>query len=368
MKNLKQYYFLKIKIMFQQLKNFFSLFNSVLPSVLAVVNILFISKMCNTIIAQNLIIIQSIAALKQETAVKTVQMPSDTIINSTELNILNAIAPYAFYIGTITVFGILLYFHFTSGNSGSAPTFPPIDAKRLEDAIVSKVEEKSSQIITTITEKVNESASYNRFVQASFDYILENVSRVSEKVEISNTNISDIKNTLVEIKQDCLQNDTDLDSGIKLTQKVVDNTVRAVNKNFDQILELQKQNKANAGNIIVLRHDIQSTQVTKDFGVQLNQKMNSLSEKLDNSIKNEDSVRTMANLMSNVVKGTKENHKDNLVIQDIIKTNSDILKANSSEIQALKNTQESVLKNQADLTDQFAELKQLVIDSLSSNC
>jgi len=103
--------------MFQQFKNFFSLFNSVLPSVLAVVNILFISKMCNTIIAQNLIIIQSIAALKQETAVKTVQVPADTIINSTEPHILNAIAPYAFYIGTIVVFGILLYFHFTSGSS-----------------------------------------------------------------------------------------------------------------------------------------------------------------------------------------------------------------------------------------------------------
>jgi hypothetical protein len=186
------------------------------------------------------------------------------------------------------------------------------------------------------------------------------VSRVSEKVEISNTNISDVKNTLVEIKQDCLQNDTDLDSAIKLTQNAVDKTVRAVNKNFDQILELQKQNKANAGNIIVLRNDIQSSQVTKDFGLQLNQKMNSLSEKLDNSIKNEDSIRTMPNLMSNIVKGTKENHKDNLVIQDMIK-------ANSTEIQALKNTHDSVLKNQADLTDQFAELKKLVIDSLSSN-
>jgi hypothetical protein len=346
--------------MLQQFKNFFSLFNSVLPSVLAVVNILFISKMCNTIITQNLIIIQSIAALKQETAVKTVQVPADTIINSTEPHILNAIAPYAFYIGTIAVFGILLYFHFTSGSNGSAPTFPPIDTKKLEDAIVSKVEEQSSQIVSTITEKVNESASYNRFVQASFDYILENVSRVSEKVEISNTNISDVKNTLVEIKQDCLQNDTDLDSAIKLTQNAVDKTVRAINKNFDQILELQKQNKTNAGNIIVLRNDIQSSQVTKDFGLQLNQKMNSLSEKLDNSIKNEDSIRTMPNLMSNIVKGTKENHKDNLVMQDLIKTNS-------TEIQALKNTQESILKNQADLTDQFAELKKLVIDSLSSN-
>jgi hypothetical protein len=346
--------------MLQQFKNFFSLFNSLLPSILAVVNILFISKMCDTIIAQNLIIIQSIAALKEEKAIKTAQMPTDIIVNTTEPNILNAIAPYAFYIGTLAVFGILLYFHFTSGSSGSAPTFPPIDTKKLEDAIVSKVEEQSNQIVSTITEKVNESASYNRFVQASFDYILENVSRVSEKVEISNTNISDVKNTLVEIKQDCLQNDTDLDSAIKLTQNAVDKTVRAVNKNFDQILELQKQNKANAGNIIVLRNDIQSSQVTKDFGLQLNQKMNSLSEKLDNSIKNEDSIRTMPNLMSNIVKGTKENHKDNLVIQDIIK-------ANSTEIQALKNTQESVLKNQADLTDQFAELKQLVIDSLSSN-
>jgi hypothetical protein len=38
-----------------------------------------------------------------------------------------------------------------------------------------------------------------------------------------------------------------------------------------------------------------------------------------------------------------------------------------AQIQALKNTQESILKNQADLTDQFAELKQLVIDALSSN-
>lgn len=316
--------------------------------------------MCNTIITQNLIIIQSIAALKEEKAIKTAQVPADIIVNTTEPNILNAIAPYAFYIGTIAVFGILLYFHFTSGSNGSAPTLPPIDTKKLEDAIVSKVEEQSSQIVSTITEKVNESAAYSRFVQASFDYILENVSRVSEKVEISNTNISDVKNTLVEIKQDCLQNDTDLDSAIKLTQNAVDKTVRAVNKNFDQILELQKQNKANAGNIIVLRNDIQSSQVTKDFGVQINHKMNALSEKLDNSINNEDSIRTVANLMSNVVKGTKENHKDNLVIQNIIK-------ANSTEIQALKNTQESVLKNQADLTDQFAELKQLVIDSLSSN-
>jgi hypothetical protein len=71
--------------MFQQFKNFFSLLNSVLPSVVALLNILVVTKMYSIVIAQNEQIIGLLTA-KQE-VVETTQVLVENISTNTEVSI-----------------------------------------------------------------------------------------------------------------------------------------------------------------------------------------------------------------------------------------------------------------------------------------
>lgn len=334
------------------IKTFFSLLNAILPSILAVVNILFISKMCSTIIAQNLVIIDSIAALKEQTAAKIIEIPTDTVVIPSEPSILSIISPYIAVIGSIAIFGVFIYVYYTSAGKGPTPDFPSIGIKNTEDAIVRKVEESSTQILSKLTEKANESADSDRFIQSSFDFLLENVKTVSQKVETNNINISEVKTSLNDMKNDRFSIDTDINSAISLTQKAVDHTVEAVNTNFDNILLLQKQTKACEGNIIVLRNEVQSisqSQVTKDFGTNLNQKMSTLTQKLDLATKQENPLRGIQDQMSRLTKGIHENQN-----------------ANSIDINALKSSQKSILSNQTNLSDQIVELKELIVNFINS--
>jgi hypothetical protein len=71
--------------MLQQFKNFFSLLNSVLPSIVALLNILVVTKMYGIVIAQNEQIIGLLTA-KQE-VVETTQVLVENISTNTEVSI-----------------------------------------------------------------------------------------------------------------------------------------------------------------------------------------------------------------------------------------------------------------------------------------
>lgn len=351
------------------IKTFFSLLNIILPSILAVVNILFISRMCNTIIAQNLVIIDSIAASKEQTAAKIIEIPTGTVAIPSEPSFLSVISPYIAVIGSIAVFGVFIYFYYTSGGKGPTPDLPSISIKKTEDAIVSKIEQSSTQILSKMTEKAHENEASDKFIQSSFDFLVENVTTVSQKVETNNTKISELILSLNDINNDRSVIDSDINSAISLTQKAVDSTVAAVNTNFDNILLLQKQTKACEGSIIVLRNDIQSinaSQVTKDFGTNLNQKMSTLTQKLDLVIKQENPMRGMQDHMSRLTKGISENHKDIVSLREITTINSNTINANSVDINTLKSSQESILSNQTNLSAQIVEVKELIVNFINS--
>lgn len=355
--------------MIGKIKTFFSLFNGILPSILAIVNILFISKTCNTIIAQNSIIIDSIAALKAETTAKIIEIPTGTVAIPSEPSILSVISPYIAVIGSIALFGVFIYVYYTSGGKGPTPDLPSISIKKTEEAVIRKVEESSTQILSKIAEKANENEASDKFIQSSFDFLLENVTTVSQKVETNNTHISEVKASLNDMKNDRFSIDTDINSAISLTQKAVDRTVEAVNTNFDNILLLQKQTRECDGNIIVLRNEVQSinqSQVTKDFGTNLNQKMSALTQKLDISIKQENPMRAMQDHMSRLTKGISENHKDIVSLREITTINSNSVHSNSIDLNALKSSQQSILTNQNSLSSQFSELKELIVNFINS--
>jgi hypothetical protein len=71
--------------MASQIMNFFSLFNNVLPSIVALLNILVVTKMYGIVIAQNEKIIGLLTA-KQE-VVETTQVLVENISTNTEVSI-----------------------------------------------------------------------------------------------------------------------------------------------------------------------------------------------------------------------------------------------------------------------------------------
>jgi len=107
----------------QRLTQVLSTINLFIPSVLAVVNIAFISNVYSTIVVQNARIIDLLSAPKDQILTKIPEVPTQTIISTPEISILNTALPYAFFIGSIVVCGVLLYFHYTSGGHGTPP--PP---------------------------------------------------------------------------------------------------------------------------------------------------------------------------------------------------------------------------------------------------
>lgn len=185
--------------MLVHIKTFFSVFNTILPSILAVVNILFISKMCNTIIAQNLVIIDSIAASKEQTVAKIIEIPTDTVVIPSEPSILSVISPYIVVIGSVVLFGVFIYVYYTSSGKGPSPDFPSIGIKRMEEIITKKVDEKSAEIvesigqkstevISVITEKTSNNASES-FINGGFNYILASI---SQQMKGNNSEISKV--------------------------------------------------------------------------------------------------------------------------------------------------------------------------------
>lgn len=155
--------------------------------------------MCNTIIAQNLVIIDSIAASKEQTAAKIVAALPDPVILSQEPTIWTSIMPYAMFIGSTVIFGAILYFYYSSNSNGPSPNFPSIGTNKIEEVITKKIEEKSSEIvesigqkstevISVITEKTSNNASES-FINGGFNYILASV---SQQMKGNNSEISKV--------------------------------------------------------------------------------------------------------------------------------------------------------------------------------
>ena len=143
----------------QRLLQTISAVNLFIPSVLAVVNIIFISNVYNTIVVQNARIIDLLSAPKEQILTKIPEVPTQTIISAPEISILNSALPYAFFVGSIVVCGVLFYFYYTSGGNGTPPQLPPFNTKGLEDVIINKVDEKAREVVSVIVAKTSNSAS-----------------------------------------------------------------------------------------------------------------------------------------------------------------------------------------------------------------
>jgi len=167
---------MNLTVILQHLIKVISTINLFIPSVLAVVNIAFISNVYSTIVVQNARIIDLLSAPKEQILTKISEAPAQTMISTPEISILNSALPYAFFIGSVVVCGVLLYFHYTSGGNGTPPQLPPFNTKGLEDAIVNKVDEKAREIVSTIVAKTSNNASES-FISSGFNFLSSSISR-----------------------------------------------------------------------------------------------------------------------------------------------------------------------------------------------
>lgn len=167
---------MNVTTLLQRLTQVLSTINLFVPSVLAVVNIAFISNVYSTIVVQNARIIDLLSAPKQEIITKITEAPTQTIVTTPEISILNTALPYAFFIGSVVVCGVLLYFHYTSGSSGTPPQLPPFNTKGLEEVIVNKVDEKAREIVSVIVAKTSNNASES-FISSGFNFLSSSISR-----------------------------------------------------------------------------------------------------------------------------------------------------------------------------------------------
>ena len=168
--------------------------NLFIPSVLAVVNIIFISNVYSTIVVQNARIIDLLSAPKEHILTKIPEVPTQTIISAPEISILNSAMPYAFFVGSIVVCGVLFYFYYTSGGNGTPPQLPPFNTKVLEDAIVNKVDEKAREVVSVIVAKTSNSASES-FITSGFNFLASSLGR---QIKDSNIQLSNTVSTVVD--------------------------------------------------------------------------------------------------------------------------------------------------------------------------
>ena len=178
----------------QRLLQTISAVNLFIPSVLAVVNIIFISNVYNTIVVQNARIIDLLSAPKEQILTKIPEVPTQTIISAPEISILNSALPYAFFVGSIVVCGVLFYFYYTSGGHGTPPQLPPFNTKGLEDIIVNKVDEKAREVVSVIVAKTSNSASES-FITSGFNFLASSLGR---QIKDSNVQLSNTVSTVID--------------------------------------------------------------------------------------------------------------------------------------------------------------------------
>jgi hypothetical protein len=178
----------------QRLIQAISTVNLFIPSLLAVVNIIFISNVYSTIVLQNARIIDLLSAPKEQIITKIPEVPTQTIISAPEISILNSALPYAFFVGSIVVCGVLFYFYYTSGGHGTPPQMPPFNTKGLEDVIVNKVDEKAREVVSVIVAKTSNSASES-FITSGFNFLSASLGR---QIKDSNVQLSNTVSTVID--------------------------------------------------------------------------------------------------------------------------------------------------------------------------
>jgi hypothetical protein len=164
------------QLFIHRLTQIMSTVNLFIPSVLAIVNIAFVSTMYHTVVAQNSKIIELLSSSKEQILTEVPKMPVETIASAPEVSILTTALPYAIFVGSIVVCGVLFYFYYTSGGHGTPPELPPFNTKGLEDAIVNKVDEKAREIVSVIVAKTNNNASES-FISSGFNFLSSSISR-----------------------------------------------------------------------------------------------------------------------------------------------------------------------------------------------
>jgi len=164
------------QLFIQRVTQIMSAVNLFIPSVLAIVNIAFVSTMYKTVVAQNSKIIDLLSSSKEQIITKIPEVPSQTITSTSEISILNTALPYAFFIGSVVVCGVILYFHYTSGNNGTPPQLPPFNTKGLEDVVINKIDEKAREVVSVIVARTSNNASES-FITSGFNFLSSSISR-----------------------------------------------------------------------------------------------------------------------------------------------------------------------------------------------
>jgi hypothetical protein len=178
----------------QRLIQTISTVNLFIPSVLAIVNIIFISNVYNTIVVQNAKIIDLLSAPKEQILTKVPEIPTETVISAPEISIFTTVLPCAFFIGSIVVCGVLFYFYYTSGGHGTPPQLPPFDTKGLEDVIVNKVDEKAREVVSIVVAKASNNASES-FITSGFNFLSSSLGR---QIKDSNVQLSNTVSTVID--------------------------------------------------------------------------------------------------------------------------------------------------------------------------
>jgi hypothetical protein len=185
-----------INLILPRLIQAISAVNLFIPSILAVVNIIFISNVYSTIVVQNARIIDLLSAPREEITTKIPEVATQTVVSAPEISILNTALPYAFFVGSIVVCGVLFYFYYTSGGNGTPPQLPPFNTKGLEDVIVNKVDEKTREVVSVIVAKTSNNASES-FITSGFNFLSSSLGRQikDSNIQLSNTLSTAIDNS-----------------------------------------------------------------------------------------------------------------------------------------------------------------------------
>lgn len=200
------------------MSNLVSKLNTIFPFLLALSNTYILWQMYSVIIAQNAKIIDLLLASKHEVSAKVIPALPDPAILSQEATIWNNIMPYAIFFGSIAIVGLSLYFYYYSGSDGPSPDFTSIGTKKIEEVITKKVDEKSAEILESISQKSNEvisvvvekTASHpsENFIIVGFKHILGTISEqmkgnssemikiISKKADDSNSATIDLIDSL----------------------------------------------------------------------------------------------------------------------------------------------------------------------------
>lgn len=241
-------------------KSFLSIINSFLPSILAVINIVYISNMCTSITGQNKLILELLLTPKEkESVTKIAETVVENVSSVPQVGTDIDYTPFFLFISSLLLCCLFIYFNSNGNDNGSTSPTPPnstsADPKIIEDLIAKEVKEKAEEITLKIADT---SSASNQLIHTSFESVENGINNISLKIDVNNNDIcnnyKEIKVSLSEMQQYRSQIDADINTAITLTQTEVDGAIRGINDNFEAIEGLLKDSvRVNATHLVGMK-------------------------------------------------------------------------------------------------------------------